>query len=69
MGARSSGREAALQMLFALEAGGLGGAEGVITWFWRDVAPGLGFAPLARSPATSGGLRMPRSGTDLAGSI
>ena len=35
MGARSSGREAALQMLFALEAGG-GSAERVIASFWRE---------------------------------
>jgi N utilization substance protein B len=35
MGARSSGREAALQMLFALEAGGAG-AERVIGAFWRE---------------------------------
>jgi N utilization substance protein B len=35
MGARSSGREAALQMLFAMEAGG-GGAERVIASFWRE---------------------------------
>src|SRR5262245_1615725 len=35
MGARSSGREAALQMLFALEAGG-GEAERVIAAFWRE---------------------------------
>jgi transcription antitermination protein NusB len=35
MGARSSGREAALQMLFALEAGG-GSAERVIAAFWRE---------------------------------
>lgn len=35
MGARSSGREAALQMLFALEVGG-GSAERVISAFWRE---------------------------------
>ena len=35
MGARTSGREAALQMLFALEAGG-GSAERVIASFWRE---------------------------------
>jgi len=35
MGARSSGREAALQMLFALEAGG-GSAERVIASYWRE---------------------------------
>ena len=35
MGARSSGREAALQMLFALEAGG-GSAERVIAAYWRE---------------------------------
>ena len=35
MGARSSGREAALQMLFALEAGGAG-VEQVIASFWRE---------------------------------
>lgn len=35
MGARSSGREAALQMLFALEAGG-GSAERVIGAYWRE---------------------------------
>src|SRR3954463_13227065 len=38
MGARSSGREAALQMLFAMEAGG-GSAERVLAAFWRE-APG-----------------------------
>lgn len=38
MGARSSGREAALQMLFALEAGG-GSAERVIMHYWR-LTPG-----------------------------
>ena len=35
MGARSSGREAALQMLFAMEAGG-GSAERVIAAYWRE---------------------------------
>src|SRR3954467_10741394 len=35
MGARTSGREAALQMLFALEAGG-GSAEQVVASFWRE---------------------------------
>jgi N utilization substance protein B len=35
MGARSSGREAALQMLFAMEAGGAG-AERAIASFWRE---------------------------------
>jgi N utilization substance protein B len=35
MGARSSGRESALQMLFAFEAGG-GSAERVIAAFWRE---------------------------------
>src|SRR5208282_3471286 len=35
MGARTSGREAALQMLFAMEAGG-GSAERVIASFWRE---------------------------------
>jgi len=35
MGARSTGREAALQMLFALEVGG-GGAERVVAQFWRE---------------------------------
>ncbi len=35
MGARTSGREAALQMLFALEAGG-GTVEQVIASFWRE---------------------------------
>jgi transcription antitermination protein NusB len=35
MGARTSGREAALQMLFALEGGG-GGPERVIASFWRE---------------------------------
>jgi transcription antitermination protein NusB len=38
MGARTSGREAALQMLFALEAGG-GSAERVIMHYWR-LTPG-----------------------------
>jgi transcription antitermination protein NusB len=38
MGARTTGREAALQMLFALEAGG-GSAERVITHYWR-LTPG-----------------------------
>jgi N utilization substance protein B len=38
MGARSTGREAALQMLFALEAGG-GSAERVIMHYWR-LTPG-----------------------------
>jgi transcription antitermination protein NusB len=35
MGARSSGRESALQMLFALEVNG-GGAERTIASFWRE---------------------------------
>jgi transcription antitermination protein NusB len=35
MGARTTGREAALQMIFALEANG-GSAERVITQFWRE---------------------------------
>src|SRR5262245_49599980 len=35
MGARTSGREAALQMLFALEAGGYT-QEQVIASFWRE---------------------------------
>src|SRR3954469_4216577 len=35
MGARSSGRESALQMLFALEAGG-GSAERVVASYWRE---------------------------------
>ncbi len=35
MGARSFGREAALQMLFAMEAGG-GSPERVIAAFWRE---------------------------------
>jgi N utilization substance protein B len=35
MGARTSGREAALQMLFALEAGG-GTQEQVIASYWRE---------------------------------
>jgi N utilization substance protein B len=35
MGARHSGREAALQMLFQLEASGAG-AEEVLTLFWRS---------------------------------
>ncbi len=35
MGARSSGRESALQMLFAMEAGG-GSAERVIANYWRE---------------------------------
>ena len=35
MGARSSGRESALQMLFALEGGG-GTAEQVIAGYWRE---------------------------------
>lgn len=38
MGARTTGREAALQMLFALEAGG-GSPERVITHYWR-LTPG-----------------------------
>ncbi len=38
MGARTTGREAALQMLFALEAGN-GSAERVITHYWR-LTPG-----------------------------
>ncbi len=38
MGARSSGRESALQMLFAMEAGG-GSAERVIAAYWRE-SPG-----------------------------
>jgi N utilization substance protein B len=39
MGAREAGREAALQMLFAFEAGGAGSAEQVIGSFWR-LTPG-----------------------------
>jgi len=35
MGARTSGRESALQMLFAMEAGG-GSAERVIAAYWRE---------------------------------
>ncbi len=35
MGARSLGRESALQMLFSMEAGG-GSAERVIAAFWRE---------------------------------
>src|SRR6516162_2338436 len=35
MGARSEGRGSALQMLFAMEAGG-GGAERVIAAYWRE---------------------------------
>lgn len=35
MGARTSGRESALQMLFAAEAGG-GSAERVIATYWRE---------------------------------
>jgi N utilization substance protein B len=35
MGARSEGRGSALQMLFAMEAGG-GGAERVIASYWRE---------------------------------
>ena len=35
MGARTLGRESALQMLFAMEAGG-GSAERVIAAFWRE---------------------------------
>jgi transcription antitermination protein NusB len=35
MGARSSGRESALQMLFAMEASG-GSAERVIAAYWRE---------------------------------
>lgn len=35
MGARSSGRESALQMLFALEAGG-GSAAQVMAAYWRE---------------------------------
>ena len=35
MGARTTGREAALQMIFALEANG-GSAERVINQFWRE---------------------------------
>jgi N utilization substance protein B len=35
MGARSSGRESALQMLFAMEAGG-GSAERVVAAYWRE---------------------------------
>ena len=35
MGARSTGREAALQMLFALEAGG-NPASRVVATFWRE---------------------------------
>ncbi len=35
MGARSTGREAALQMLFAMEAGG-GSAARVVASYWRE---------------------------------
>ena len=35
MGARSTGREAALQMLFAVEAGG-SSAPRVVATFWRE---------------------------------
>jgi N utilization substance protein B len=35
MGARTEGRESALQMLFAMEANG-GGAERVIASYWRE---------------------------------
>jgi N utilization substance protein B len=35
MGARSSGRESALQMLFAMEASG-GSAERVVAAYWRE---------------------------------
>lgn len=35
MGARSFGRESALQMLFAMEAGG-GSAERVVAAYWRE---------------------------------
>jgi transcription antitermination protein NusB len=35
MGARSSGRESALQMLFAMEAGG-GSADRVVAAYWRE---------------------------------
>jgi N utilization substance protein B len=35
MGARSTGRESALQMLFAMEAGG-GSAERVVAAYWRE---------------------------------
>ncbi len=36
MGARGAGREAALQMLFALEAGPGNGPEQVVGAFWRE---------------------------------
>lgn len=36
MGARQAGREAALQMLFAIEAGPSHSAEQVIAAFWRE---------------------------------
>lgn len=36
MGARTTGREAALQMLFALEAGPHASIERVIATFWRE---------------------------------
>jgi len=39
MGARTTGREAALQMIFALEANG-GSAERVINQFWRETHGG-----------------------------
>ena len=53
MGARTSGREAALQMLFALETSGRT-PEQVIAWFWRDVAPDAadpGLTPESRAYA------------------
>jgi N utilization substance protein B len=36
MGARTTGREAALQMLFAYEAGGMPPIERVIAQYWRE---------------------------------
>jgi N utilization substance protein B len=49
MGARSLGRESALQMLFAMEAGG-GSPERVIAAYWRETPgdpEGRGFADAA----------------------
>jgi transcription antitermination protein NusB len=50
MGARGTGRESALQMLFALEAGSLG-VEQVISAYWRHADPDMwgGGAPDAES--------------------
>jgi len=52
MGARGTGRESALQMLFALEAGSLG-VEQVIAAYWRNADPDMwgGSAPDAESRA------------------